>query len=553
MAGVIDHTLLLALNLALSPWILLFAMRNTGDVALLRWLGMAVQMPMIVAYYGISEGLWGASIGKRVAGLRVIHADGQPARMARALWRAVLFQTPGVVTQLTSLVLGPLGPSLWHAASSAVLFSLLFSTARRANGFAAVHELASGTRTVRRPERGVRSTLDVPVVQARAAAGADASRYGPYEVVGTLGRTDVGELLIGFDDTLRRHVWIHTLPSGTAAVAPLIRDHSRPGRLRWLNGRRSTSEAWDAYEALDGVPLVNVLSAPQPWRTVRLWPLDLAREIDAGLRDGSITTLTIGHVWITRDGYAKLLDFRAPGVPAANQREAVTLESAQSFLESVVRSALDGSSDDEAGTTGARARDPLPLSATAMLETLARRGFSTSSEMVTRMTALLRRPDRVTRGRRAAHFCGLVPAFLLLLYSVLLPHNLELLMTPNERALNNALTRVSSLTQEVREEREEERAALEVYIAGRFRSMMVTDPYMFTSPATGRVLEARRPLIERIVADHPTVSADDLTTATTTLGPFLRAQERRHRLKLGLFAGNWRCSRCSESGHFEVA
>jgi hypothetical protein len=28
-----------------------------------------------------------------------------------------------------------------------------------------------------------------------------------------------------------------------------------------------------------------------------------------------------------------------------------------------------------------------------------------------------------------------------------------------------------------------------------------------------------------------------MTTATTTLGPFLRAQERRHRLKLGLFAG----------------
>ena len=50
-----------------------------------------------------------------------------------------------------------------------------------------------------------------------------------------------------------------------------------------------------------------------------------------GLRDGSIATLTIGHVWITRDGYAKLLDFRAPGVPAANQREAVTLESGQTL------------------------------------------------------------------------------------------------------------------------------------------------------------------------------------------------------------------------------
>ncbi len=33
-------------------------------------------------------------------------------------------------------------------------------------------------------------------------------------------------------------------------------------------------------------------------------------------------------------------------------------------------------------------------------------------------------------------------------------------------------------------------------------------------------------LAERVVADHPNVSADDMATATAALGPFLRAQER---------------------------
>jgi hypothetical protein len=60
---------------------------------------------------------------------------------------------------------------------------------------------------------------------------------------------------------------------------------------------------------------------------------------------------------------------------------------------------------------------------------------------------------------------------------------------------------------------------------------------MFTNSFTGHILEARRPLVERVVADHPNVFADDMTTATATLGQFLRAQERRRRLVLTLFGG----------------
>ena len=57
---------------------------------------------------------------------------------------------------------------------------------------------------------------------------------------------------------------------------------------------------------------------------------------------------------------------------------------------------------------------------------------------------------------------------------------------PDVSALDDALTRLSSLSPDAGGERAEERAALEVYIAGRFRSMMVTDPHMLTNPATGR-------------------------------------------------------------------
>jgi uncharacterized RDD family membrane protein YckC len=346
VAGTIDRTIWIPLNVFLTPWILTVL----HSAAAFAWLG-SIQIAMTIAYYGILEGLWGASIGKWITGLRVTKANGQPVGMASALWRAVVFQTPSVVAALPTLFLGQRRvletgvQTPWVAIATVWgIWVLLFSTARRRNGFAGVHDLASQTRVVRRLERDARSALDAPRDPTPATSTA-AHRYGPYEVVRTLGSTDVGELLIGFDQSLCRHVWIHRLLPGTAAVAPLIRDLSRPARLRWLSGRRSTNEAWDAYEALDGVPLISLLGAPRTWRAVRPWLLDLAREIDAGLKDGSVRSLTIDHVWITRDGYAKLLDFRAPGVPlAGNQEERVTLESGQTFLGSVARGALDGSS-----------------------------------------------------------------------------------------------------------------------------------------------------------------------------------------------------------------
>jgi hypothetical protein len=259
----------------------------------------------------------------------------------------------------------------------------------------------------------------------------------------------------------------------------------------------------------------------QPWHLVRGWLADLAREIDAGLTDGSLVTLETDHVWITRDGYAKLLDFRTPDVqPTARRDEPATPESGQAFLAFVARSALYGS-DDEPGATVARAREALPLSASATLETLARRGFGTSSEVVARTSSLLQGPDRVGRWRRAASLSvfGIAPAAAL---SVLLIINplMSRTLPPDVMALASALRRLDLSPVDSRE-----RAALEVYIAGRFRPM-ITDRQTWTNPVTVGLLGPRRLLAERVVTEHPTVSTDELATATAALGPFLRAEER---------------------------
>ena len=108
-------------------------------------------IPIWIAYYGISEGLSGASVGKRMVRLRVIDSAGQPPGVARASWRAVVFTlTPSIPFALPQLFLGQTrmlqlfveSPVLlrFTVFVTFVVVGLLFSTARRRNGFAGIHD-----------------------------------------------------------------------------------------------------------------------------------------------------------------------------------------------------------------------------------------------------------------------------------------------------------------------------------------------------------------------------------------------------------------------------
>ena len=191
----------------------------------------------------------------------------------------------------------------------------------------------------------------------------------------------------------------------TPKVAPLIRDLNRPGRLRWLGDRRTSTESWDAYEALDGRSLVTLLDRPQPWRAVRTWLADLAQEIAGALKDESLGWLSLDRVWITREGRAKLLDFRAPGAPDISAKvSSVPVTSAQAFLSDVATCAVSGRLRDlkERAETDRRPRHTLPVSACALLDALDRGQLETWAEVVEGTRALMKGADRVQRGRRAA-------------------------------------------------------------------------------------------------------------------------------------------------------
>ncbi len=111
-------------------------------------------------YFGLLEGIWGASLGKMLFGIRLAGPDHRPRRHRQDVRSHV---------DLPVLII-PAGHNLAHgaavrthhgwrddrpvtvtvAAALLIGLALLFSTARRGNGFAGLHDLASRTRVVRR-------------------------------------------------------------------------------------------------------------------------------------------------------------------------------------------------------------------------------------------------------------------------------------------------------------------------------------------------------------------------------------------------------------------
>ena len=220
-------------------------------------------------YYALFEGLWGAAVGKAICRLRVAGPDRNPPGFARALLRALIYVVPPALPY--SLAYG-VNPSIYLSASQSanmavgfscyVIMALLFVTARRRNGFAALQDLLSGTRVVSRAAFGSRPVLAASEAQPPAVGSGAA--IGPYHVLQPLAESAGAKWFLGYDLRLLRKVWVRTVPAGTEPVSGQLHNLSRVSRLRWLTGKRSPEENWDAFEALTGRSFPDLIVSPQP-------------------------------------------------------------------------------------------------------------------------------------------------------------------------------------------------------------------------------------------------------------------------------------------------
>lgn len=392
-----------------------------------------------LAYYAVAEGLWGAGFGKSICGLRVVDAQRQPPGVPRALLRTAIYMVPMVLPSFLMIAFVPMAEMQAALARDAVmltdwvwlpLFLLLFVTMRRRNGYAALHDLWSATRVILKPQSQPRPQLAESApgatrypagpgavsVSAPSAASLNISplaMLGPYEIRGSLWKKGGEELLSAFDPLLRRQVWIHLRPLPANSLHRARHDLSRPGRLRWLTGGQTQSHLWEAYDTVDGRPLLRPGSSASSWNAVRFWLLDLSEELDAALADPETAPLlALDRVWLTSNGGALLLDFPAPGLaPDGEGQSALRLEglpTLQQFLDLFARRALTGSSSPPATPPPL----VLPLPAQHFLRNLANGGFSRAGFIVGNLHSLIAKPAEVTRAWRAASL-ALIPAAIL--------------------------------------------------------------------------------------------------------------------------------------------
>ncbi|HEX6975801.1 MAG TPA: protein kinase [Vicinamibacterales bacterium] len=472
LAGVIDSY---AASLPLMPIGMLAGARLLREQQDL----LAMMLPSLVCsllYYAIFEGHFGCGAGKALLSLRVVNRARLAPGFVRALGRAFVFLAPQqAVSQATAyFMIRRMGgvtsrpgdmteavAGLVAAAISLLVMALLFSTMRRRNGMAAVHDLASGTNVVLRPRaieaRAARARRD-----AAEAASRDGASVGPYHVAPSAkeaAATVAAPLVVeAWDARLQRAVWLRLMPTGAAPLAADRRDLSRAARVRWLSGRRTETECWDAFEAIPGEPLLQAAATPQPWSRVRHWLYDLALEISAGTRDGSLPPLALDRVWIGADDRARLFDWPVDGASAA-----AAMPDAQAFLHAVAARALGSASV------------PLPLPGRGFLDGLKAGSLADPAALDAAATGLLRGPAIVPRRTRVLQMGAYasIPALIAIaLYSVLILQARSRLIDPKDFALDVTLKRLDALEKKGANLSAEESAQhdlIQTYVGERLR------------------------------------------------------------------------------------
>jgi hypothetical protein len=356
-------------------------------------------------YLVVPEGLWGCSPGKYLLRLRV-RREGTLARpgFGRVLLRTCVWCVLVVGLWLVPDFLVPESTSWYELLGNGAFFALgialLIAPMRQRNGYRGLHEWLSGTQVVTvaprerpRPTRTVspRGSPHLTVTGELPAA------IGPFRITGAWQSVGPDRVFQAEDPKLQRAVcvWLR----GGESTSSARRELSRPTRLRWLASGEADGQHWDAFVAPVGRPLAQVVeeAGPLTWKELRPLLEQLAEELDAASRDGTLPlSLSVDQVRV-RPGGVELLDFR----PGTSTRSGLPASGSDSLalLREVVVLAL--------GVTGSGPTlrmPPLPEHAGMLIRRLLaeEQPYRTVAELLRDLSATRERPAEVTRGLRAA-------------------------------------------------------------------------------------------------------------------------------------------------------
>jgi uncharacterized RDD family membrane protein YckC len=342
------------------------------DIFEIRWLALI----FMLAYFSIGDGVFGATPGKWLLGLRVSRL-GQtvPPGGLRALLRTVVFHSLWVglilvpeylIAWFGHTVGGLLGGFTFIACALALLVQL-----RKRWNFRGVHDFASGCHVTQKPlpARKLRLPVKHPTPLAAVLPAPTEplpATLGGYAVSGRISVETSGEQVwVGEDKALARSVliWLKPVSMGTLPVG----EAARPTRLRRLgNGSlvwAGTEFEWIAFAAPLGGPLVDSIDPHHPllWADARHLLDQLVEEFRAAEADGTMPArLGLDQIWVEPTGRVQILECSVSG------GQAQPALSPLAMLRAVASLALEGRSRVYAGRVNA----PLPAHAIPVLDRL---------------------------------------------------------------------------------------------------------------------------------------------------------------------------------------
>jgi hypothetical protein len=264
---------------------------------------------------------------------------------------------------------------------------------------------------------------------------------------------------------------------------------------------------------------LNLAQTRQPWSQVRYWLYDLAREISAAARDGTLPpVLELDRVWITGDGRAKLLDFPAPGLASLTMVKESTVQPCDRFLSEVAAAALAGGANAVAGAANV-VTVPLPLHARHFLDGLPQ--LPDADAVAGALQPLLSVVAKVTRWRRAAIVAGCVALPLFACFSFILGQSfLEQLnrTNPGLMKLNMLLAQRTSMNSHwLKNQPHPTDRQFAIYIAGHYRAVVTNDTAWSGGFALAMIKGEARRFAEQSIAEHPAPTEAELKDADAAL------------------------------------
>jgi eukaryotic-like serine/threonine-protein kinase len=357
-------------------------------------------------YFVTTEAMWGQSLGKRLFGLRVTTSAGSTLTLGQACLRTAVFvgllTAPGFLVNIFPVLV------IYGVAAQLLSICALLATMRRSNEYAGLHEILSDTRV-----RSTRKEGSSLVLELRATVPQHADLlpetqprrfFGPYKLVERVWEAEAETLFVAYDEVLRRRIWVHAFRDVSQAPSINLLADTRPGRLHWLQGSRTTDDAWDAYEAPPGASFSSwVTSKGQlSWHETSVTLSGVLAEIAARLKERDAPrNLSLDHIWVQAHGQAKILDFPAVA-PQAGADNPANLADWRALIHQMVLFALEGNPVSLRDLGSRLPCVPFPEYARPLLTSICQRGPASESPetLLAALDSVSQRPARVTAGRR---------------------------------------------------------------------------------------------------------------------------------------------------------